>query len=185
MGVFALFFFVLLVLVRGRGTLFLGVVVAAVVYAIVFAYYVYRASPSTRPRGAIWAGLVSLRVPDIRAAGFGGEVGVKSDRRLRFWTRRQNAVMGRLEVRPEGLSWSAGRLARLLGVRGVLRFAWVDVASVEVGAVPGTIQQLGGGIAVHFANGARLDGQFLGSQRQLLDALGRSPLGNRPEKPTS
>jgi hypothetical protein len=186
MGFGAVLSLIVLVFLRGRrGGLFLGVVVAAVIYAIVFAYYVYQSSSTRRPHGAaLWAGLVTLRVPDIRAAGFGGEVRVKSERRLRFWTQGQYAVMGRLEVRPEGLSWSAGRFARLLGVRGVLRARWVDIANVEVGTVPGTIQGLGGGIAVHFASGGRVDGQFLGSREHLLDALGRTPLGKRPERPT-
>jgi hypothetical protein len=179
-GVVAGISFVLLV-VSGvaRGGLLIAAVVVVVVYALVAGSYVYRRSSRFLPAGAVWAAASSVHVAAIRSAGLAGNLVVKRERTFRFLTRGVGAVMGRLEVGRRGLRWSSGWSARLLGVRGEFEIPWTSIERIEVGDVPGTVRQLGGGIAVHLKDRHRLDAQFLGSTHDLREALAQSPLENR------
>lgn len=164
-------------LTRGDRAMFGWLIVMLVAfYAGLLGYYWYRRSPSTRPSGATWAGMGSIRLHDARAAGVANGLTVKSERRLRFWTRGLEAVGGRLEVRPDGLQWTEGRLARLLGVRGQIQLPWNAIENIEVGDVPGTLVRVGGGIAIRLRSGRTFDLQFLGSREQLVEALAASPI---------
>ncbi len=85
-------------LTRDRGMFAWVVGVLPVFYGGVLAYYWYRRSPSTRPTGSSWAAMGSLRFDEAKAAGVASGLTVKSERRLRFWTRGLEAIGGRLEV---------------------------------------------------------------------------------------
>jgi hypothetical protein len=141
-------------------------------------YSVNRRRPGYSSQGALWAGLGSVHVGDIRSAGLTEGLRMK-DRRLRFMTFDSGMVNALMEVREEGLSWEFGRLARFVGMRGRIRLPWSRVGHVEIGHVPGTIRGIGGGISITLDNSKTLDGQFVGSQRALRDALARSPFGLR------
>jgi hypothetical protein len=142
------------------------------------AYFANRRRPGYKSNGALWAGMSSLRVAEIRSAGLAEGLRIK-DRRVRFWTRGSGAVSTRFEVREEGLSWRLGAFARFVGARGQIQLPWSRVKRVEIGDVPGTIHGLGGGISVILDNGKTLDGQFLGSKSELRDALSSSAFGQR------
>jgi len=176
--------FVAVRIVRGGGLRSEAAVSAAVglVATLVWvaAYYVYQRRPGYLSDGALWAGMASLTVFEIRSSGLAEGLRIR-DRRVTRLTRRVGAVAARLEVRVEGLVWTFGTFARLVGVRGQIRVPWSGIKHVEVGDVPGTIHRMGGGISVVLDNGQTLDGEFFGSRDELSAALERSPLGSAPE----
>ena len=104
---------------------------------------------------------------------------VKSERRLRYWTRGLFRLGGRLEIQSDGLHWTTGRLAAFEGVRGTVWIPWDDITHVEIGDIPGTIRGLGAGFALHLRDGRRLDGSFLGSEATFRATLAESPLGGQ------
>jgi hypothetical protein len=159
----------------------LAVITAVVVLGTVVwlvAYSVYRRRPGYLSGGALWAGLGSLRVSGIRSAGLDAELRV-NDRRLKRWTRGVGAASARMEVRAEGLVWTFGRFARLVGVRGRVQIPWNRIRDVQVGDIPDTVRGIGGGVAVTLSDGKTLDGEFLGSRSGLVEGLARSPFGLR------
>jgi len=157
-----------------------SVVVGATVFVMIawiLGYTFYRRSPSHLPQGSWWAGSGSLSLMALREAGLAGDIHVKSERRMRFWTQGREVVGGRLEVLPEGLRLQMRFLSRMIGVTGSVLIPWASVEDIQVGDVPGKVNRgLGGGFAVTLKTGGVLDGQFLGPRPALLAALKQSPL---------
>lgn len=129
--------------------------------------------------GVLWSGPASLRIKELRSAGVADDIRLRKERRLRRWTRGLNVANARMEVRPDEIRWTLGRVARILGATGTVRVACSDIARIEVGRIPGTLPGFGGGIAINLANGHHFDVQFLGSRADIEAALAAASSRNR------
>jgi hypothetical protein len=115
---------------------------------------------------------------DLVRAGIVGEIHIKSDRRLKFWTLGLGSLGGRLEVNAGGMRLRLGIISRLGGASGSTVVPWCDIRDIQVGDVPGMINRgVGGGIRIILKSGEAVDGTFLGARSALLSVLAESPLG--------
>src|SRR5262249_39100925 len=130
---------VILAFARGVGQLGWALVAVGLLYVGVVVYVVVQRRGRSSAGGALWAGMGSFRVGDMRRAGIFSDVVVKGENRLRHWTGGLGAVAGRLEIRDDQLAWRTGRLAWMLGVRGRIGIPWSEVDGVEVADLPQSV----------------------------------------------
>ena len=142
----------------------------------VFGYPRYRRAHI--PKGASWVGYGSVRMSDLVRAGIVGDIHVKSERRLKFWTLGLGSLGGQLLVTADGIRLRLGIVSRLGGAAGSTLVPWQDIRDIQVGNVPGMINRgVGGGISIVLKSGASVDGTFIGTRSTLLSGLAVSPLG--------
>lgn len=94
----------------------------------------------------------------------------------------QGKVGGRLQVRVDGIHWTAGSLL-MPGpnkASGSLELSWDQVARIAVTNVPYKLPWLGGILEIETQDGLPLRGEFLGSQGALRTALESASGGRFP-----
>lgn len=146
------------------------VVIIPVVFAVIFVVGRRRAHESD----AYWTGQIGFSED-----GFGNsELFPGIVRTTRSALGRQGLSGGRLYIREDGVYWIAGSwMTPRCEISGRFHLAWSDVETADVSRIPFKANFLGGGLTLEITNGrGELYGEFLGSRRDMLIALIKTPL---------
>ena len=150
-----------------------GLAVAVlVVFSLVFVVGRRRAHQSD----AYWSGQIAFSEDDFgNSELFPGIV-----RTPRPALGRQGLCGGRLYIREDGVYWIAGSWATpRCEISGRFHLAWNDLETADVSRIPFKANFLGGGLTLEMTNGrGELYGEFLGSRRDMLIALRKTPLAS-------
>jgi hypothetical protein len=151
----------------------IGAATAPLIFCLAyFALLRVRGAPNRLRAGILWAGRCEFDLDDLKQADLASSIRIWGDRWFRWWTQGRGVVGGRLTVSVNDLVLALGYFARAGGATGTVDIPRSRIDSLEIGHLPGTvIGNSGGAISLILDDGARLDGRFLGSRPQLLEAL--------------
>ncbi len=147
---------------------YLDVLLALVAAAGIIVLGITAWSLGSRRRGVLWRGLVSFSEDDLG----GSPAFPHLVRTPKSSVGRRGLSGGRLEVRQDGIHWSAGSLLTPgCEISGQFVLPWVEVEAIDIGRAPGKLPFLGGTLTVSLTGEQVVRGEFLGQRRALTQAL--------------